>query len=67
MVSQYDLAINETFSLHFRGPQIIHAALTSLTNDATKPMLNASQVLLTGVTFGGLASVLAFSCRSCTK
>jgi hypothetical protein len=59
MVSRYDLPVNETFSLHFRGPQIINAALSALIDEGNGPMANARNVLLTGVTFGGTAAVLA--------
>ena len=59
MVSQYDLAVNDTFSLHFRGPQIISAALTALIDGGSGPMAGARDILLTGVTFGGTAAVLA--------
>ena len=58
MVSQYDLPVNATFSLRFRGPQIIRAAIAALV-DGGGPMAGARDVLLTGVTFGGTAAVLA--------
>ena len=59
MVSQYDMAINATSSLRFRGPQIIAAAVTALADRKNGSMAGARDVLLTGVTFGGMAAVLA--------
>ena len=59
MVSQFDLAVNESFALHFRGPQIVAAALAALVDGGAGPMAGARSVLLTGVTFGGMAAVLA--------
>lgn len=59
MVSQFDLVVNQTFSLYFRGPQIITAAIDILVDKGTGPLVGARSVLLTGVTFGGMAAVLA--------
>lgn len=59
MISRYDVVINETFSLKFRGPQIITATLSALIDGGNGPMASARSVLLTGVTFGGMAAVLA--------
>ena len=59
MISKYDLIVNETFSLKFRGPQIINATISALIDNGSGPLANAQSVLLTGVTFGGMAVVLA--------
>ena len=59
MVSRDDVAVNETFSLRFRGPQIVAATVAALVDGGAGPMSGARDVLLTGVTFGGMAAVLA--------
>jgi hypothetical protein len=59
MVSQDDVIVNATFALRFRGPQIVAAALGALIRGGAGPMAGARSVLLTGVTFGGMAAVLA--------
>ena len=60
LVSQEDLAVNASLSLRFRGPQILAAAIAALVGEGGGgPMAGARHVLLTGVTFGGMAAVLA--------
>jgi len=59
MISKYDLIVNDTFSLKFRGPQIINATISALIDGGSGPLADAQSVLLTGVTFGGMGAVLA--------
>jgi len=59
MISQYDLEVNATLALHFRGPQIVNATIAALVDNGAGPMAAARSVLLTGVTFGGMAAALA--------
>jgi hypothetical protein len=59
MVAQEDVVVNASQALRFRGPQIIAAAVAALAGGGAGPLAGARSVLLTGVTFGGMAAVLA--------